>query len=669
MPAEEQVLTAWRHTKNRQYIFMKYRHMATPCVAYTFVPALCAACVAFADVQETALPPITVSAHNGLAIPYDQTGVAIEVVNPDKMKNESIYSVSEALTTLPGVYVLPGGGTNQQGNTSQVVIRGMSSDKYTSTMIDGMRLSSNGGDALVTSNVVGKTNLLSLGKLEVVKGCQGAVYGGGAVGGVIYMETPEGKGEPGLTLFNEVGSHNGYNGQISTQGRADNWAWYLSAGYTRTDNNVKTVDGRHSTERNAFEYEQWNEALRLDYTPNKDNQLTITYRREDSEYGYDSMDPWWPSYNNYRFRSNLLTTKWQTQLNEQWATSLMFGYYGFDAKLASDYLQEMRNTQVEWRNSYRWCKHQHTTFAVSWNRNDYECYSGGTTKNQYRNLENVLGVAVEHLITPNEAWDISFAGRMDYSNVSDALSCIRVATGYRFNENKTRIFTSMGTGYRAPSSFQRSTAVFNYFGYSYAGNPHLDNEKSISVEAGVEHEMSEQHLLRVCIFWEQLNRAIDTVPETNGAVYRYANMPGHWTTAGTEISLSGTLENTWNTGYKLSWTYAQPKTANDAQIPASVRQVWQADIHTTPVENFTTGFGFSGAVGRSHYASTPYSRLDNYYTLRWYARYRVNEQLQFHIGVENLTNQKYITEGHYQDLNASFISAGISVHAGCTITF
>ncbi len=650
---------------------MKYKHMATPCVAYTIVPVLCATGWALADVQETELPPITVSAHRGLAIPYDQTGVAVEVVEIDKMKEESIFSVSEALTTLPGVYVLPGGGGNQQGNTSQVVIRGMSSDKYTTTMIDGMRLSSNGGDALVTSNVVGKCNLLSLGKLEVVKGCQGAVYGGGAVGGVIYMETPEGKGEPSVTLFNEAGSHNSCNSQISTQGRAQNWAWYLSTGYTRTDNDVETADGRHSAERNAFEHERWNEALRLDYYADKDNQLTITYRREDSEYGYDSMDPWWPSYNNYRFRSNLLTTRWQTQLNEQWASSLMFGYYGFDAKLAADYLQNMRNTQLEWRNSYRWCKHQSTTFAVSWNRNDYDCYSGGTTKNQYRNLENVLGVAIEHIITPNDAWDVSFAGRVDYSNVFDALTCMRVAAGYRFNDNNTRAFASLGTGYRAPSSFQRSTAVFDYFGYRYAGNPHLEHEQSISAEAGIEHALTDRHLLRVCFFREKLDHAIDTLPEGDGAgaVNRYVNMPGHWNITGAEISLSGTLETTWNTQYKVSWTYARPKTANGTQIPSSVRQVWQADIHTTPIEGFTTGFGLTGAVGRSHYASAPYSRWDNYYNLRWYAKYRVNEKLQLHIGVENLTNQKYITEGHYQDINASFISAGIGVHAGCTITF
>ena len=74
-------------------------------------------------------------------------------------------------------------------------------------------------------------------------------------------------------------------------------------------------------------------------------------------------------------------------------------------------------------------------------------------------------------------------------------------------------------------------------------------------------------------------------------------------------------------------------------------------------------------MGRSHYAATPYSKLDNYYNLRWYAQYKVNESLTLHIGIENLTNQKYVTEGHYADPNYSFISAGTTIHAGCTLTF
>lgn len=638
-------------------------------MANVVVPALCTAGILFADTAETELPPITVSAHNGIAIPYDKTGVSVEVVDTEAMKEESIYTVSEALSTLPGIYVLPGGGANQKGNISQIVIRGMSSDAYTSTMIDGMRLCSNGGDTLITSNILGRTDLFSVGQLEVLKGSQGAVFGGGSMGGVIFMETPEGTGSPSVTLFNEAGSHNSYTGNVSTQGRIDDLAWFLSTGYSRTDNDMKQANGNKSPHRNAFESEIWNEALRLDYYANKNHQLTLTYRREDSEYGYDTMDAWWPSYDTYRFRSNLVTAKWQSQLSEQWNSSLMAGVYTFDAKMADDYMQDMRNLQLEWRNTYQWCQHQSTTAALAWNRNDYDCLSGGTTQNQYHNLENVLSLVLEHHVKPTEEWDNSLAVRLEESNIHDELVAIRAASSYRIHGGGTRFFGSVGTGYRAPSSFQRSTATYTSLYGKYCGNPSLKCEESVSVDFGIEQEIAAHHYFSATVFLEQRDRAIGTVWDAAAQANRYQNMPGHWTIIGTELAISGTWEHHWNTGYKFSWTYTQPKTSDGHQIPSSVRQVWQADIHTTPLDGLTTGIGFSAAVGRSHYATTPYSKLDNYYNLRWYAQYKVNDHMTLHVGIENLTNQKYVTEGNYADINASFISAGTTIHAGCTITF
>ena len=60
--------------------------------------------------------------------------------------------------------------------------------------------------------------------------------------------------------------------------------------------------------------------------------------------------------------------------------------------------------------------------------------------------------------------------------------------------------------------------------------------------------------------------------------------------------------------------------------------------------------------------------LDAYYTLRWYACYEVNEHLTLHMRVENLTNQKFITESAYP-YGASYLNPGTAVYGGCTIKF
>ena len=61
--------------------------------------------------------------------------------------------------------------------------------------------------------------------------------------------------------------------------------------------------------------------------------------------------------------------------------------------------------------------------------------------------------------------------------------------------------------------------------------------------------------------------------------------------------------------------------------------------------------------------------LDAYYTLRWYAQYKVNEHLTLHLRVENLTNQKYVSETGYPYYADSYINAGTAIYGGCTVTF
>lgn len=633
------------------------------------VPVLITAGVASAQIRETELPPVTVSAHTEDGVPVDRSGAAVEVLDIPQLKKENIYTVSEALSTVPGVFVLPGGGTNQRGNTSPVVIRGMSSDAYTSTMVDGMRLCSNGGDTIITSNVVARTDLHTLGTLEVLRGSQSALYGGGAIGGVIYMETPEGEGEPSLTIFNEIGSNNSRIYNISTQGRQGELAWFISAGYSGTDNDVSQVNGSRSRHDKAFESDIRNEAIRLDYHVNDDNTLTFTYRREDSEYGYDSMDPMWATYNTYRFRSNLITLRHSTQLNSKLSTSLMAGYYTFDAKLADDYLQEMRNFQLEWKNTYKWNPQHSTSATLAWNRNDYDCLSGGTTKNQYRNLENVVAIAAEHRYSPNSALDLTLAARLEQSNIHDVMPSFRADVSYKFNAERTRLYGAASTGYRAPSSFQRSSAVYASPYGLYAGNPDLECERSFSVEAGVEHTIAGTHIFKAGIFSERRTNAITTQWDTDDMLTRYENDGGHWSILGTEIAISGTFHSMPGTGYKIAWTYVSPKTSDGHQIPSSARHTLSADIHTELFEGFTTGIGICAAAGRSHYSEAAPFSPDNYYSLRWYAQYQLNKNVTLHLSVENLTNQKYITECHYMDEQYSFISAGTTVHAGCTITF
>ncbi len=620
------------------------------------------------ELPETELAPLTVSAHSGEAVPYDTTGVSVSVADTEELRQSGRRNAADAMCTLPGVTALPGGGENQRGNAAKVSIRGENRDTAVLPMVDGMRIFNSSGGGLLTANTIARADLFSIGTLEVLRGSQGAVYGGGAMGGVIYMETPKGNAsKPQLSLFQEAGSHSSYTGNVTAQGENGELAYFLSTTYSRTDNDISFADGSRPTERNAGEYEGWNEALRLDWQVNADNSLTLTYRREDSEYGYESSYAGYHYYNPYSFRTNLATAKWQSRLSNRLSSSLMLGYYGYDATLGTGYYQDLRNVQLEWRNNYKWCPHQSTTAGFAWNRSAYDYHDSYTTTNGERNLENTYAFFAEHSYAPVEAWHSSLAARLELSNIYNSSLALRAASSYRFNNDATRVFASVGTGYRSPGSFQRSRSVFTSGYYTYHGNPNLQQEKNFSADIGIEHDIAPGHSLSLTAFYQRINNCIAVIYK--GADVYYTNEQGHREIPGVELALSGTLEQAWQTGYKLSWTLARPKTSNGDQAPWTSRNTWAAELYTTPAEGFTTGIGFTAAAGRSNYENAATTRVDNFYSLRWYARYEVNKNLTLHLRVENLTNQKFVTEGGYGAPGDAAISAGTSVHGGCTLQF
>ncbi|MBO5683400.1 MAG: Plug domain-containing protein, partial [Akkermansia sp.] len=219
---------------------MIHRHYAPRMGAIrTVVPVLLLAGVSpastAAEEVSTELPAITVSAHAINAIAHDSTGVSVTVLDIDELKQEGIYNTAEAMTTVPGVYSLSGGGENQRGNICNIVIRGLSSGDSYMPMMDGMRLSGISGSGIQGNNVMARTNLFDLGTMEILRGAQGATHGGSSMAGVIYMETPRGSAEkPEVSLFNEAGSHDSYTGNVTTQGEQDNLAWFLSSTYEHT---------------------------------------------------------------------------------------------------------------------------------------------------------------------------------------------------------------------------------------------------------------------------------------------------------------------------------------------------------------------------------------------------------------------------------------------------
>lgn len=613
-------------------------------------------------VEQTELPPVTVSAHEGIAVPYDQTGVSVTILDSKQLQKEGYTTLGEALTRVPGVYIQPGGGSYQTGNINQAVIRGMSDKTYTMTMVDGMRLYRAENILNPSANFLGQSMLFGLGNTEVVKGPQGAVYGGGAVGGVIATETPKGEGPASVKLFNEVGSFDSYAGHLLAQGAEGKWDYFVAVGYNRTNNDI-TYDPGAPLVKHAGRFTQWEEALRLGYQISDNTKLSMTYRRQDAErFMRDSSGN-----TDYTYKTNIATAKLESKINKFWTSSLMAGYYGWDPTFGSSYdgsttHANLRNVQVEWRNLLTWNEQNQTTAGFAWNRSEY------TSEWENRNLENLYGIFAEHLYKPFRNWNNSFAVRLDHSTTWNNELTYRYATSWKVTgeQSKTRVFGSFGSGYRSPTQFERYadySVVSGGYPANYRGNPDLKVAKSLSGDLGVEQRVADTHFVSLTGFWTRINDQIGTAAAPDYSYYSYKNY-AHATSVGLEAALRGNFNDAWNTGYTIAYTYTVPKTNEDKQLSYTARSTWSADIHTSPVASVTTGLGLVAANGRTGATGV---RTDNYCVLRWYAQWQATKNLAFHVRVENMTNDRFVSG--YNAYGPDTISAGTAVYGGFTLTF
>jgi outer membrane cobalamin receptor len=123
------------------------------------------------------------------------------VIQLDELEARNAVSVPDALQHLPGVHVVQPSG---QGGVARVFVRG-GDQNLTMILVNGIRMNDpndSRGSAFDFSTV----NLNDVGRIEVVRGPQSAVYGSGSLAGVINIITKDYADEFGGSVFAEAGS-------------------------------------------------------------------------------------------------------------------------------------------------------------------------------------------------------------------------------------------------------------------------------------------------------------------------------------------------------------------------------------------------------------------------------------------------------------------------------
>lgn len=155
---------------------------------------------------------------------------AVTVFDRDDLDRRQLETATDVVRTVPGFGVIANGG---RGAVTSLFARGGESD-YTLVLMNGLPLNAFGGgfDAAHLSTA-------AVERIEVVRGPQSAIFGSGAVGGVVNVITNTG-GPPLIGGLFEVAGQGTSRAQIFASASWNNWFWGASFEQLASDGDSRT---------------------------------------------------------------------------------------------------------------------------------------------------------------------------------------------------------------------------------------------------------------------------------------------------------------------------------------------------------------------------------------------------------------------------------------------
>ena len=185
---------------------------------------------------------------SGTAQSVDEVSKAVTVIDAQQLDLRDEYSIVEALRVTPGARVIQQGGP---GGFATVRIRGLRSID-TGVLIDGQRFR-DAADAQGSANgFINELNVVSLERVEVLRGSGSSLYGSNALGGVVNLVSDSGGGRLRGQALIEGGGLGLFRGRGSVAGGALDDRLFYNAGLSHL-NVAGGVDGDDRTRQTGLQ--------------------------------------------------------------------------------------------------------------------------------------------------------------------------------------------------------------------------------------------------------------------------------------------------------------------------------------------------------------------------------------------------------------------------------
>jgi vitamin B12 transporter len=456
---------------------------------------------AWADEPDESLPQVVVTATR-VPTPDIDIPAGVTVIDRQTIEERGYNTLVDALQAVPGLRVSPSGGP---GGQASVFMRGNDSDAVL-VLRDGMPIN----DAADPSSAFnfGVDTLADVERIEIIRGPMAALYGSGAIGGVINLITRRGT-QQGVHWEGDLSG--GYPAQIrgsSVLSGVDGPVDYALIFESQSQRGYDYTPQRESIYTGVPQgFRDHTATLNLGYTVVPGTRFSLLLRARESIFGFNELgDPTFDDSNATGTDATLLGRIGVTSnlFGGTYQTSVFLGRQQDDRRyyeplnLADPNLAMVDDRYHSYRTDLQWNNTVHlndlfssTVLSATDLTFGYE-YTGDTAK--VRTNDNFAGFPYAQNANASMTDDAAYVGlqsklwqrltvtgqvRQDWIG-PDTPTTWRLGAVFDASEIDTHFKAAYGTAFRAPSLFDR----YGVDSSGYVGNPNLKPESAQGWEVG-----------------------------------------------------------------------------------------------------------------------------------------------------------------------------------------
>lgn len=567
----------------------------------------------------------------------------VTVISSADIEQNHYRSLSEALRSVPGVYIAEYGGGVGYEQSNSLYING---SNQIVVLVDGIKVNAAG----VNFPASGFYSLNNIERIEVLKGSASTLYGSAAKGGVINIITKKVNHQE-TTLKMIGGSYDKETYSLTTQGKSGDYSWLVTSQKDLVGNYQDAQGLELKQHLNAETH-----SVKLAKAVNENADVSLQYDRYNSDFDYSDSN----KKQNLNRHGVADTESWKIIHN-----------YRFDDG-ATNQLSYFQNDYDTNYNKY--LTHVQTVGVqeqFSKPLGEQHVLTGGFdfTQDKIVSMKDVKltsrALYLQDEWKLDKAWTLSGGVRHDNHSSFGNHTTPSVKVGYKADD-KTNYYVSYSEFFITPTPMQL---------YSAYGNPGLRPETGRTSEFGVQHSFDDSATAAFHVF---RRHAADTVGFSYGTG-KYANVEEENATGwDIQVDKSFSKQLKGHIGYTYTNIDATATRAKnvDGYIP---RGAWDIGFNYQQPQ-YDVSLQGHGVVDRpgpqDAYAYRDFFPQTSYWVWNLALNYKVNANATAFIKVNNLFDTFYAEHSNatakpYWNGNPGewWTSPGRNYQMGMTYTF